>query len=175
MCDYDLKILSINPRHPGATRDSFIWRSSEVKTTLERCYNEDNRNSWLLGDSGYPIQSWLNVPFQNAAPNSPQDIFNQRHAAARNCIERCNGLLKTRFRCLLSERTLRYDPEAVDNILIACPFLHNMCILENLEVPVINELQNRVQIEHNILPQVQDVMEEGRAVRDNIVLRYFRN
>ncbi|KAJ8971440.1 hypothetical protein NQ314_000696 [Rhamnusium bicolor] len=51
-----------NPAHAGATHDSFIW-----------CYNEGDRNSWLLGDSGYPLQPWLMVPFQNAAHNSPKD------------------------------------------------------------------------------------------------------
>ncbi|KAJ8930519.1 hypothetical protein NQ314_016666 [Rhamnusium bicolor] len=140
-CDYDLRFLSINPAHAGAAHDSYIWRMSRVKTELERCYNEGDRNSWLLGYSGYPLQPWLMVPFQNAAPNSPEDRYNQRHALARNCIERCNGVLKTRFRCLLSKRTLRYDPETVGDIATACAVLHNMCIAANVEPPPINNVE----------------------------------
>ncbi|KAJ8911925.1 hypothetical protein NQ315_016266 [Exocentrus adspersus] len=168
VCDYNLRILSINPRHAGATPDSFIWRLSRVKAEMERCYNEGDRNSWLLGDSGYPLQPWLMIPFHNAAPNSPEDRFNQRHAAARNCIERRNGVLKTRFRCLLHERTLRYDPEFVGQIIIACAVLHNMCVAANLEPPHNTEPENGRLAGPQLppFPQQQNIMEEGRAGED---------
>ncbi|KAJ8912416.1 hypothetical protein NQ315_013484 [Exocentrus adspersus] len=133
VCDYNLRILSINPRHVGATHDSFIWRLSRVKAEMERCYNEGDRNSWLLGDSGYPYSPGSWYPFIMLRPIAQK--------IARNCIERCNGVLKTRFRCLLHERTLRYDPEFVGQIEIACAVLHNMCVAANLEPP------------HNIEPE----------------------
>ncbi|KAJ8954268.1 hypothetical protein NQ314_007144 [Rhamnusium bicolor] len=136
-CDYDLRIFSINPAHAGATHDSFIWRSSTTKSELERCYNEGDWNSWLLGESGFPLQPWLMVHFQNAAPNSPEDRFNQTHALTRNCIERCNRVLKTRFLC---KGTLRYDPETVRNIVTAYAV---MCIATNVELPPINNLNQK--------------------------------
>lgn len=51
-----------------------------------------------------------------------------RHASARNCIERCNGVLKSRFRCLSGERQLRYSPEYVGVVTTVCAILHNICI-----------------------------------------------
>ncbi|KAK9693275.1 hypothetical protein QE152_g34312 [Popillia japonica] len=41
-------------------------------------------------------------------------------ASARNCVERCIGVLNSRFRCILDERTLRYCPEKAGQISIAC-------------------------------------------------------
>ncbi|KAJ8937733.1 hypothetical protein NQ318_009143 [Aromia moschata] len=125
ICDYNLKILNINPQFPGSTHDLYIWRMSQAKVQLERCFNDGDRNSWLLGDSGYPQQPWLMIPVLNAAVGT--------HRSARNCIERCFGLLKGRFRCLLGERTLRYSPERVGTIVVSCAALHNICIAGRLE------------------------------------------
>ncbi|KAJ8914912.1 hypothetical protein NQ315_016066 [Exocentrus adspersus] len=60
--------------------------------------------SWLIGDSGYPLQPFLLTPIQNAPEGSPESRFNHAHIRARNCVERCIGLLKMRFTCLLRER-----------------------------------------------------------------------
>lgn len=101
---------------------------SQVQTELEMCYNNGDHNSWLLGDSGYPQQPWLMTPILHAADDTPEGRYNVRHASTRNCVERCIGLLKTRFRCLLGERTLRYKPEKVGTIVAACVVLHNLCV-----------------------------------------------
>nr|CAI5838135.1 unnamed protein product [Callosobruchus analis] len=61
ICDNDLKILNVNAQYPGATHDSFIWSQSAVKQHLEA----GDRNMWLSGDSGYPLQPWLMTPFHN--------------------------------------------------------------------------------------------------------------
>lgn len=51
-----------------------------------------------IGDSGYPLRPWLLTPFLNAEPNTPEYRFNKTFCHARSCIERCNGVLKMRFR-----------------------------------------------------------------------------
>nr|CAH7756742.1 unnamed protein product [Callosobruchus chinensis] len=38
ICDYELRIVNINARFPGATHDAFIWRNSCVREELETCY-----------------------------------------------------------------------------------------------------------------------------------------
>lgn len=93
-----MKILNINSRFAGATHDSYIWRHSAIHTVMEQNYNTGDRRTWLLGDSGYPQQPWLMTPVLNAAPASPEERYNNRHASARNCVERCIGVLKSRFR-----------------------------------------------------------------------------
>lgn len=169
ICDSELLILNANARFPGSCHDSFIWRQSAIKTHLENQHQRGEINSWLLGDSGYPLEPWLMTPVQGAAQNSPEARFNLAHASGRNCIERTNGLLKTRFRCLLSERGLRYSPQNAVGIIYACCILHNMCILggvgfheEEFRIEDINE-------GHSFIP----ISREGIQIRNSLIRRYF--
>lgn len=90
----------------------------------------------MLGDSGYALRPWLLTPIMNAEANSPEDRYNIAHRRIRSLIERTNGLLKSRFRCLLKHRVLHYKPEVASRIINSCVILHNMCIEEN--VPILN-------------------------------------
>ncbi|KAI4462422.1 hypothetical protein MML48_4g00013483 [Holotrichia oblita] len=103
ICDADLKIMSINAQHAGGTHDAFIWRHSGVHQLLKQNYLRGERN---IGDSGYPLQPYLLTPVPDVQPNSPEERFNRAHSSARNCVERCIGTLKTRFRCLLLQSTV---------------------------------------------------------------------
>ncbi|XP_016657197.1 putative nuclease HARBI1 [Acyrthosiphon pisum] len=68
-----------------------------------------------------------------ANPTTEADeYFNKQQMSARSIIERCNGVLKGRFRCLIKDRTLHYKPEKVSQIINACVVLHNLCITYNL-------------------------------------------
>lgn len=59
--------------------------------------------------------------------------FNEIHRRARNVVERCFGVLKSRFRCLHdSGGILQYAPNKVCRIVIACAVLHNICIRYNI-------------------------------------------
>lgn len=87
------------------------------------------------GDSGYPLEPWLLTQFLRAAVNSPEDRFNAVHRKMRNCIERVNGILKMRWRCLLGERMLRYQPEQVIKFVNVCCALHNVCIKRRVQPP----------------------------------------
>lgn len=64
----------------------------------------------------------------NAEPNTPEDRYNIEHRRIRSLIERTNGLLKMRFRCLLKHRVLHYKPDVASRIINSCVVLHNMCI-----------------------------------------------
>ncbi|KAJ8913404.1 hypothetical protein NQ315_008797 [Exocentrus adspersus] len=170
VCDSNLKILSIFSRYAGATHDSYIWRNSMVHEELRRCFINGDHNSWLLGDSGYPQQPWLMVPIQNALPNSPEDRYNHRHTATRNCIERCIGVLKSRFRCLL-EHKLHYSPENVGTIMNTCATLHNICtearlLLDNEDIIYNDENNFAINV-----PQGQD--NQGFIARRNLIAQYF--
>uniref|UniRef100_A0A182I8H0 Uncharacterized protein n=1 Tax=Anopheles arabiensis TaxID=7173 RepID=A0A182I8H0_ANOAR len=71
------------------------------------------------------LMPWLIKPYINAAPNSPETNFNQRHAQARAVIENAFGVLKGKFRCLLGERLLRYSPSKCVRIINVSCALHN--------------------------------------------------
>lgn len=165
----------MNPRYAGATHDSYIWRRSIIRQELERCYEAGDTSSWLLGDSGYPLEPWLMTPVPNAAEGSPEWRYNLQHASARNVIERCNGVLKNRFRCLLGERKLRYEPEKVGNIVVACCVLHNMCVRGRLEgndphevFPNPNDQVHPQELEHGA-----DEDDLGTRTRRLLISRYF--
>ncbi|KAI4455604.1 hypothetical protein MML48_9g00005391 [Holotrichia oblita] len=130
-------------------------------------YATGNPNTWLLGDSEYPLQPWLMTPILNAQQGTPEGRYTDTHIRALNCVERCIGVLKTRFRCLLRELVLRYSPEKVETIINVCSILHNICRRENLE-----DIRDQEEVIPNERQQVQDE-QRGLAVRQNIIQRYF--
>lgn len=78
------------------------------------------------------------TPVLNAAPGSREELYTSRHVQARNCIERCYGLLKSRWRCLLKDRVLHYHPYVASKITLACCVLHNMAVKARLPTPSIS-------------------------------------
>lgn len=173
ICDTDLLILNVNARFPGCTHDSFIWRQSTAQAFLQRKFENGTRSTWLLGDSGYPQQPWLMTPVQGALPNTPEGRYNIAHCIGRNHIERLNGVLKTRFRCLLGERKLRYAPAKVGFIINTCSILHNMCI------------KARIAFDEPAVPQAEpnyydgpindfENINMGRQIRGEVINNYFR-
>lgn len=90
----------------------------------------------ILGDSGYPLEPWLLTPIENADINTPEGQYTQAHIKARNCIERCFGVLKQRFRCLLKHRILHYDPVRAAKIIYSCVVLHNISCRDRVPQPV---------------------------------------
>lgn len=85
--------------------------------------------------SGYPLRPWLLTPLRNPIPGTPEERFNNALTSIRSIIERCNGVLKNRWRCLLRHRVLHYTPEMAANIIKACCVLHNICVVRNMPVP----------------------------------------
>lgn len=177
ICDADLRILSVNANWPGSSHDSFVWRNSQIKRHLLDQHNRGElRGSWLIGDSGYPLQPILITPVSNPPPNSPQSNFNKAHIQARNTVERCIGVLKTRFRCLLRERTLRYEPRFIGSIMNACCVLHNLCIEYGVEldeeVIVQQEVDNAVDDPGD--PDENGLLAQGVETRNRIITNYFQ-
>nr|CAI5844547.1 unnamed protein product [Callosobruchus analis] len=68
------------------------------------------------------------TPIRNTLEGTPERKYDDALTLARNCVERCIGVLKTRFRCLLGERILRYSPHKAGMIISSCCVLHNVCI-----------------------------------------------
>lgn len=129
------------------------------------------------GDSGYALRPWCLTPICNPQENTPEDKFNITFKKARVTIERCNGVLKGRFRCLLKDRVLHYTPEKASKIINACCVLHNICVKDNLEDPVLNEILDADAL-GTIVSEPVDVIETrllslGRAKRAHIVRNYF--
>lgn len=103
----------------------------------------------MAGDAGYPLQPWLMTPITDAEENTPESRYTAAHIAARNCIERCFGVLKQRFRCLLKHRTLHYSPVRAGKIIKACAVLHNMAIRHCLAVEYEGDIENDMERNEN--------------------------
>lgn len=75
--------------------------------------------------------------------NENQRNFNRRIIGMRQSVERCIGIWKARFRCVMGERELRYNPTKVGHIIYACATLHNYLIANRFDI--------LHDIDHNIL------------------------
>ena len=57
-------------------------------------------------------------------PIKYKELFNNRHSSFQNIIERCFGVLKTRFPIILRMMPC-YKPSRQPSIVVACCTLHN--------------------------------------------------
>jgi len=107
---------------PGSKHDARIYRRSQLSETL----NSDTVGSefHILGDSAYPLEERLMVPFRDNGHLSPvQKTFNYMLSASRCSIERAFGLLKGKF------RHLKYLD--INNIAFAADIIITACTLHN--------------------------------------------
>jgi hypothetical protein len=169
ICDSRMVFLNVNCRYPGATHDSAIWEMSTVYNYLRRRYEEGVRNTWLIGDSGYPLQPWLMTPINGTLPHIPERLYTDRHCQARNVIERAFGSLKQRFKCLMKTRVLYYKHPIAAQIAYSCVILHNICRLRNLpEIEEEEEEEEENDEDDEEMPIVDNninILMEGRLVR----------
>lgn len=124
------------------------------------------------------MRPWLITPVPNPAPGSIEERFNTMHAGIRNSIERCNGVLKNRFRCLLKHRVLHYTPQIASYIINACVVLHNMCIDNRIELLEGEEDADNLNMHQfndaNFVQERLQDLEAGRALRNHLILNYVQ-
>ncbi|XP_053395214.1 putative nuclease HARBI1 [Mercenaria mercenaria] len=134
--DSNMRFLDIVARWPGSQHDSFIFNNCGLKDVLESA-----DLGYLLGDSGYPLRSYLMTPILN--PSSVAEVnFNNHHSSGRSVVEKAFGVLKSRFRCLhKSGGCLMLKPSKCCKVAEACVRLHNFCI--DRQIPLNEDLAER--------------------------------
>lgn len=120
ICDHDLKILDFSPKWPGSFHDANVLKNSLIWTRLESGFD-----GWLLGDSAYPLLPFLIKPYLNPSSISEEN-FNNSLTKGRSCVERCIGVMKSRFRCLT--KPLMFSPSKSARIIFTCGVLHNVAM-----------------------------------------------
>uniref|UniRef100_A0A672LUB4 Putative nuclease HARBI1 n=1 Tax=Sinocyclocheilus grahami TaxID=75366 RepID=A0A672LUB4_SINGR len=80
-------ISDLVARWPGSTHDSFVWANSAVGEQAER---EGFGQSLFLGDSGYPLRTYLFTPLTNPQTRAER-AYNVAHVHTRSVVE-CRGI-----------------------------------------------------------------------------------
>ncbi|XP_055714952.1 putative nuclease HARBI1 [Phlebotomus papatasi] len=182
ICNADLLIFGVNARYGGSTHDSFIYNNSAISSHLKRLFLSGDRSSWLLADSGYGQQPWIMTPV--STPSNPQEErYNVVHKRARATVERCIGVLKSRFRCLSKQRVLLYSSQKAGMIITACCTLHNIMTRENYPLPEESEILDAVSNERNDaehaplrdeeIDATGSFLQQGRYIRQQLIRNNF--
>lgn len=85
--------------------------------------------------------------------------------------------MKNRFRCLLKDRVLHYEPLKAGQIVNSVCVLHNMCVRANLALDDEEEFQedniDDLAGDEDVPPR--NVLREGQQRRADLIDLYFRN
>lgn len=119
--DRNSMFLYFNARWPGSVGDSRILTNSRLSSGRflpPQCF--------LLGDAGFPLESWLLTPYRETPGMTPaQRNFNKFFSSSRIIVEQSFGELKARWRILLHE--IYASPTEAAGMASACVILHNIC------------------------------------------------
>ena len=135
VADGEKRFLDVAAGFPGSMHDSRVLRNSSLyrrirnnELLLGPAVRVGGREikPLLLGDSAYPLSTWLLKPYHEGT-NDPKEInFNKELSRARVSVECAFGILKGRWRIL--QKRLDSGIAFANHIIIACCILHNFCI-----------------------------------------------
>lgn len=134
ICDYNKVFWSVCARQPGGCHDATHLRSSQIWEQLRRgaaleepVLNIEGKQvkPYIVGDSAYPLMSFLLKAFHNRSTGSPaQNLFDRQLRKGRVKIENAFGILKNRWQIL---KNANVALDQVAKVSIACCVLHNIC------------------------------------------------
>lgn len=156
VCDASNKITHVSPQFPARNTDSSILEKSELHSIFAK---DPPPVGHLLGDSAYPLKTWLMTPF-GSPKTKPELSFNIMHIDAFEAMNRTVGMLKKRFQCLdKSIVPLKYGPKKIGLFFEACCVLHNIalrhgCQME-LDESTITGLRRLDNAMHTALPEAE--------------------
>jgi hypothetical protein len=112
----------------GAEHDSNAFKKSELyKKLLQKASDLRDLGLYFVGDSAYSIRSFLQVPYDNAVPQSAEDCFNYHLSTCRIWVECAFGEIDMRWGILW--RPLQFGLEKNIKVIDAALRLHNFIIL----------------------------------------------
>ena len=123
MVDADYNFLYVNVGANGSANDSTIFQDSPLYAALEKNTLNMPPGSVILGDSIFPLKTWLMKPYSRRNCNAQRTVFNYRLSRARRVVENAFGILTWRFRVFKSAIELKLS--TVDEVVLATCALHN--------------------------------------------------
>lgn len=133
--DGEKRFLDIAAGFPGSMHDSRVLRNSNIYQRIvngellqEPTMTIENREikPYLVGDSAYPLSTWLLKPYPETTNNLDEIEFNKELSRARVSVECAFGILKSRWRILQKRLDSRID--FATQCIVACCVLHNFCM-----------------------------------------------
>lgn len=132
------------------------------------------------GDSGYAQQPWLFVPLPEPQTRAEKN-YNKAHRSIRNMVERCIGVLKSRFRCLCRQRILMYSTARAGDIIVACVVLHNIMVRAKYPEPAEKEIlwniewerRNNDEADQGLEMTANNIRDLGVVARARLIREYF--
>lgn len=158
-------IRDIVVRWPGSAHDTNIFENSLLRMRFE---NGEFNNGLLLGDSGYPIRSYLITPLLNPVTQG-ENLFNEAQIRSRNVVERTFGIWKRRFPVLSSG--LRCRLELIQNTIVSAAVLHNIATERNDILPVAFEAD--VNLDENNIPAGPYIRINENDRTRRLLIQYF--
>lgn len=129
--------------------DQRVFRLSEVQSYLGDV-SKFPEDCHLIGDCAYKLHDNLLVPYRdNGHLTERQRNYNFCHASARIVIERAFGLLKGRFRSLLTTLAMN-KVSLIPKHIIACCVLHNVCLMKGDELIEMYDDEEVINQEANV-------------------------
>ena len=119
------------------------------------------------------------TPIANAV-SAEDETYNVAHRKARNCVERCIGVLKGRFRILGKDRILRYTPQRAGLIINVCAVLHNILVKSKVPIDegqiedIDEEPENNGEENEPYEIERETLLQRGVSVRQSVVEEFFR-
>ncbi|GLT99855.1 hypothetical protein SLE2022_172670 [Rubroshorea leprosula] len=145
---------------------------------------------FYLVDAGFMLKSGLITPYRgvryhlkeysNNPPQNAKELFNFRHAALRNAIERVFGVLKRKFEILRGGTESFYGVRTQNLIILACCIIHNFLMGVDPDEELIAEVDMELRKQEN-LQQTRTSREEeedasrGEMLRDVIATDMWHN
>ncbi|XP_067890524.1 putative nuclease HARBI1 [Heterodontus francisci] len=125
VCDHRKRFIQVYAHFPDNCHDAFILCQPQVPLLFTELAQIEG---WILGDKGYPLQTWLLTTLRNTTSDA-KERYNACHRSTRATIKQAIDMLKLRFRCLdKSGGALQYAPERVACLISVCCALHNFAL-----------------------------------------------
>lgn len=127
ICDKEKRFTWLS-FHQGSSHDSFAWSQTKLVDLLnEMAPLLEEHGFFFVGDSAYPLSSYLQVPYDSPSPGSMEDGFNFWLSNSRIRIECAFGELV--MRCGIFWRSLRFKSlKKSTDVIRAAALLQNFLI-----------------------------------------------
>ena len=177
VCDFDMRFTFVITVWPGSVHDTRILL--DTLETYNQQFPHPPEDKYYLVDSGYPNRRGFLALYKGQRyhvsewqhgrqPVGYQGVFNHAHSSLRNVIERSFGVLKMKWRILLSLPS--YPINKQSEIITAVMALHNF-----IRESAIHDDDFENYVDDNVGHNSTGFMEDGSSSTDDSYMSALRD